>query len=920
LAGFEESDAPLFENLGRKRDVQNLLQAVTAANFRIGYLTGESGAGKSSLLRAGLIPALKKDGHGVFLVEITNADPMAAISAVLKTPWEAAAGILILDQFEQWFIHRPRGEQREPFLNKLSSWYAAPSNLKILVCVREDFAGRLAEIQQRLGYSLSMQNNQTLRRFSVAQAAVVLEVICQEEGIAFSREFVGRQLKEEVADRGDGLISPFDLQILAFVVASARRDREIGFKEDAFRLAGGVEGLMDHYLRGQLKALSASHQGSERRNAAIAVLRSLSDLKTVAGDGVLSEDQIHERLHSSNPPASVHAAVEWLASPSVRLIVPRQDGFRLVHDRLAAGVRRLVSKSLPEAESANELLSLRVTEYLTNGRKSRYLLRFHEWRTIERQRPFLDWSERESEKRELLAESKARFTWRAGLAVSAALALAAGWGAWESPWVLRWRLRGEIVDLSKNLKDTGHRSDVARNLVRAGYKREAAALFKLPMDEPDGDSEQRTEGLNVAKILAQIGDKTGAMVRFHKAEEGIDDLEPRDRIDALLRIGLAMAQSGFVEQAAGMFERSQQAASYITRPDESSQVLRNIAADIAHAAHLSRTPSYVNADEAAALFRQARDAATRIDSSQDRNAALQNVAVAMAQATDMSRGPVLFDEAEHTAAQIADPRKLSDTLRGIAIARAKAGEKDKAALLFEKADEAAAQIADAHNLSVLLWQIASAMVQVGEKGNALALLRHAEEISSSIVEPDNQCESFWNIALVSTKAGDANAALQRFKQAAETAQRIPSRGASSALRNIARAAAQAGAALQGEGKDASAFFSFAKESATSIKRRDDRSDAWKNIAIAMAQAGEKTKRPDTFKEAENIIGYIAADADQSDALRMIAIAMADRGDLRAARRVGWKDPVLQNRPVTLSSVLAESIAGFEADSDLPALH
>src|SRR5687768_1141217 len=52
---FQEEDAELF--FGREKSVQELIGRVNQA--RAVFITGPSGSGKSSLVRAGLIPALK---------------------------------------------------------------------------------------------------------------------------------------------------------------------------------------------------------------------------------------------------------------------------------------------------------------------------------------------------------------------------------------------------------------------------------------------------------------------------------------------------------------------------------------------------------------------------------------------------------------------------------------------------------------------------------------------------------------------------------------------------------------------------------------------------------------------------------------------------------------------------------------------
>ena len=55
LQSFDEGDAELF--FGREADIQRLIEKLKAAPFLA--VLGRSGSGKSSLVRAGLVPALR---------------------------------------------------------------------------------------------------------------------------------------------------------------------------------------------------------------------------------------------------------------------------------------------------------------------------------------------------------------------------------------------------------------------------------------------------------------------------------------------------------------------------------------------------------------------------------------------------------------------------------------------------------------------------------------------------------------------------------------------------------------------------------------------------------------------------------------------------------------------------------------------
>lgn len=78
---FEEGDPlPL-----RRRDVQQLFTLVSSRAFRCGILWGESGCGKSSLLRAGLVPMLRDGGFLPVYVATPTKDPCQAIAMALRS-------------------------------------------------------------------------------------------------------------------------------------------------------------------------------------------------------------------------------------------------------------------------------------------------------------------------------------------------------------------------------------------------------------------------------------------------------------------------------------------------------------------------------------------------------------------------------------------------------------------------------------------------------------------------------------------------------------------------------------------------------------------------------------------------------------------------------------------------------------------
>jgi len=172
---FEEEDAELF--FGREKIVEDLVERVKKS--RTVFITGPSGCGKSSLVRAGLIPALKRGGlknseRWLYETVKPGRDPLEALALAfsrLKSPdlgnyfrenrqqmnvlnecaESALSGqkdqrlVLFFDQFEEVFTQVGQEEIRTTFLDLLT--HAATvedGRVIILFAMRSDFVSNCA--------------------------------------------------------------------------------------------------------------------------------------------------------------------------------------------------------------------------------------------------------------------------------------------------------------------------------------------------------------------------------------------------------------------------------------------------------------------------------------------------------------------------------------------------------------------------------------------------------------------------------------------------------------------------------------------------------------------------------------------------------------------------------------------------------
>ena len=333
LLAFDTADEEVFARLQRHNELLECAQAVTSHNFRFGILSADSGNGKTSFLQAGLAPALRKRDHRCVYVKFAELDPVVSIRQALAgrlppdTPPDASLSdllcsaarsedketgplVLLLDQFEQFFVHQKRKKDREPFIRQLGEWYngdpATPA--KLLISIRSDFQGRLNEVQKVMGYSLGPRQIFTAERFTPDQAAEIFRVLAESAQLECDKVFIEEVTARELAASDDGLISPVDIQIQAWMITRQSTGEERAFTRNAFQKLGGVEGLLERFLT---RALDA-RETPQRRQAVTKALLALTDLERNTRAGALTLDDLRRKLGNAVPDSELLAPPDFV--------------------------------------------------------------------------------------------------------------------------------------------------------------------------------------------------------------------------------------------------------------------------------------------------------------------------------------------------------------------------------------------------------------------------------------------------------------------------------------------------------------------------------------------------------------------------------------------------------------------------------
>jgi WD40 repeat protein/DNA-binding SARP family transcriptional activator len=319
LSRFEAADAANF--FGRERLVAELVARLAEAPLLA--VVGPSGSGKSSLVRAGLLPAL---AAGVLpggprwraTILCPGPHPARELSRRLHDADHPAGEprIVFVDQFEETFTAgADRGEQEE-FIGRLLELVDRPDTAVVLA-IRADHLGRCATYPE-LADCLA-GNDVLIGPMRDSELRRTVELPAQRAGLEIERGLV-EVIVGDVAGRAGAL------PLLSTALAESWERREgSALTLTGYRAAGGVNGALARMAEDAYAALPAGPRAAARR-----LLLRLCD----AGDeGDLS---LRRRLPiieaADEHDADARAALDTLTNR--RLLSIDSDAVEIAHEAL----------------------------------------------------------------------------------------------------------------------------------------------------------------------------------------------------------------------------------------------------------------------------------------------------------------------------------------------------------------------------------------------------------------------------------------------------------------------------------------------------------------------------------------------------------------------------------------------------------
>ena len=394
---FEERDAPVF--FGRDQEVSDMSKHILA--HKISVLYGSSGTGKTSLILAGIIPNLAKEGYQC-VYSRTLKDPELAIKEKISTKLTNNVNIIslrkffentlplnsrwviFLDQFEEFFIRQGAAVRKKFAQTLIECLQIEKQDIRFVISIRDDYFVRLDELESCL--PTIFVNKYRLENLDANRTRMAIVEPAQFFGVDFSPNLVERIIDDL---RGGGY-EPTQIQIVCHKLYETYRKETLTFTLEGYRQLGYAEGILARYLDDVLSML----QDDNEREIARGVLKSMvtaEATKEALSAKEIARDSIVRKLSVSDE--KVTRVLEELRNNRIIRKLADPELYELSHEVLVKKVWEWVSQE----DIVHKYTRTIIRQALADWQQIGVSLDLEKWQLINDQREIISVSHEELE-------------------------------------------------------------------------------------------------------------------------------------------------------------------------------------------------------------------------------------------------------------------------------------------------------------------------------------------------------------------------------------------------------------------------------------------------------------------------------------------------------------------------------------------
>ncbi len=357
----------------RRDDVECLVSRIAEPRHKLTVIYGQSGVGKSSLLEAGLVPALKQQQvigdrdvtpillraypHWIqdlgkqlvtaFKETVTDFEPppqCSSLEVILEQLRQSEPlnllSVLIFDQFEEFFFVCEKPAERQRFFEFFRDCLDIPF-VKVILSIRQDYLHHLILQGGRRRIQLNTINNDILKKdilyylgnFSAEDAKSIILRLTERTQFSLSADLVDelvRDLTDELEE-----VHPIELQVVGDQLQAENITTLTQYREK-----GPKEQLVQRYLETVM-----ADCGAENRQLAELVLYLLTDENHTRPLRTRAELETDLRLLPQALAADadqLDLVLQILVQSGLVFQIPDipTDRYQLIHDYLINFIRR----------------------------------------------------------------------------------------------------------------------------------------------------------------------------------------------------------------------------------------------------------------------------------------------------------------------------------------------------------------------------------------------------------------------------------------------------------------------------------------------------------------------------------------------------------------------------------------------------